>query len=102
MALGGLIAGQAVATRTIMLLPIIAALFVIITMSRIIQYVSYTTIGKRVFRMSPLHHHFELVGWSEVTIVTRFWIIAAAGVVFGLGLFTAISSAISAETAAVS
>jgi phospho-N-acetylmuramoyl-pentapeptide-transferase len=87
MALGGLIAGQAVATRTIMLLPIIAALFVIVTMSRIIQYVSFKTTGKRVFRMSPLHHHFELVGWSEVTIVTRFWIIAAAGVVVGLGIF---------------
>ncbi len=85
MALGGLIAGQAVATRTILLLPIIAALFVIITMSRIIQYVSFKTTGKRVFRMSPLHHHFEMVGWSEVNIVVRFWIIAGGGVVLGLG-----------------
>lgn len=85
MALGGLIAGQAVATRTILLLPVIAALFVIITMSRIIQYVSFKTTGKRVFRMSPLHHHFEMVGWSEVNIVIRFWIIAGAGVVIGLG-----------------
>ena len=89
MALGGLIAGEAVATRTIMLLPIIAGLFVIITMSRIIQYASYKTTGKRVFRMSPLHHHFELVGWSEVTIVVRFWIIAGAGVVLGLGIYYA-------------
>lgn len=89
MALGGLIAGEAVATRTIMLLPIIAALFVVITMSRIIQYVSFKTTGKRVFRMSPLHHHFELVGWSEVTIVTRFWIIAVVGVVLGLAIFYA-------------
>lgn len=87
MALGGLIAGQAVATRTVLLLPVLAALFVIITMSRIIQYTSYKTTGKRVFRMSPLHHHFELVGWHEVTIVTRFWIIAGAGVAAGLGLF---------------
>jgi phospho-N-acetylmuramoyl-pentapeptide-transferase len=87
MALGGLIAGEAVATRTIMLLPIIGALFVIITGSRIIQYVSYKTRGKRVFRMSPLHHHFEQVGWSEVTIVTRFWIIAGIGVAMGLALF---------------
>lgn len=87
MALGGLIAGQAVATRTVLLLPVLAALFVIITMSRIIQYGSYKTTGRRVFRMSPLHHHFELVGWSEVTIVTRFWIIASTGVVAGLGLF---------------
>jgi phospho-N-acetylmuramoyl-pentapeptide-transferase len=87
MALGGLIAGEAVATRTVLLLPILAALFVIITMSRIIQYVSYKTTGRRVFRLSPLHHHFEMVGWHEVTIVTRFWIIAGAGVVAGLGLF---------------
>jgi phospho-N-acetylmuramoyl-pentapeptide-transferase len=89
MALGGLIAGQAVATRTVMLLPIIAALFVIITMSRIIQYVSFKTTGKRVFRMSPLHHHFEMVGWSEVNIVVRFWIIAGVGAVIGLGLLYA-------------
>jgi phospho-N-acetylmuramoyl-pentapeptide-transferase len=87
MALGGLIAGQAVATRTVLLLPILAALFVTITMSRIIQYTSFKTTGKRVFRMSPLHHHFELVGWHEVTIVTRFWIIAGAGVAAALGLF---------------
>ncbi|WP_027344390.1 phospho-N-acetylmuramoyl-pentapeptide-transferase [Hamadaea tsunoensis] len=87
MALGGLIAGQAIATRTVLLLPVIAALFVIITMSRIIQYTSYKTTGRRVFRLSPLHHHFEMVGWSEVTIVTRFWIIAGAGILAGLGLF---------------
>ncbi|MBV1854781.1 phospho-N-acetylmuramoyl-pentapeptide-transferase [Catellatospora tritici] len=87
MALGGLIAGQAVATRTVLLLPVLAALFVTITMSRIIQYTSFKTTGKRVFRMSPLHHHFELVGWHEVTIVTRFWIIAGAGAAIGLGLF---------------
>jgi phospho-N-acetylmuramoyl-pentapeptide-transferase len=89
MALGGLIAGEAVATRTIMLLPIIGALFVIVTMSRIVQYVSFKTRRKRVFRMSPLHHHFEMVGWSEGTIVIRFWIIAAAGVVLGLAIFYA-------------
>lgn len=89
MALGGLIAGQAVATRTLLLLPIIAVLFVIITMSRIIQYTSFKTTGKRVFRMSPLHHHFEMVGWSEMNIVVRFWIIAGFGVVIGLGVLYA-------------
>jgi phospho-N-acetylmuramoyl-pentapeptide-transferase len=89
MALGGLIAGQAVATRTTLLLPFIAALFVIITMSRIIQYVSFKTTGKRVFRMSPLHHHFEMVGWSEMNIVVRFWIIAGVGAVVGLGVLYA-------------
>jgi phospho-N-acetylmuramoyl-pentapeptide-transferase len=87
MALGGLIAGMAMATRTVMLLPIIGLLFVIITFSLIIQIISFRTTGKRVFRMSPLHHHFELAGWSEVNIVIRFWIIAGIGVAVGLGLF---------------
>ena len=87
MALGGLIAALALATRTVLLLPIIGGLFVIITLSLIIQRISYKTTGKRVFRMSPLHHHFELVGWSEVNIVIRFWIIAGLGAAAGLGIF---------------
>ncbi|MFD2763200.1 phospho-N-acetylmuramoyl-pentapeptide-transferase [Micromonospora eburnea] len=85
--LGGLIAGMAMSTRTILLLPIIGALFVIITMSVVIQIISFRTTGKRVFRMSPLQHHFELAGWSEVNIVVRFWIIAGIGVAIALGLF---------------
>jgi len=87
MALGGLIAGQAMATRTILLLPILGLLFVIETLSLIIQIISFKSTGKRVFRMSPLHHHFELAGWSEVNIVIRFWIICGIGVAVGLGLF---------------
>jgi phospho-N-acetylmuramoyl-pentapeptide-transferase len=87
MALGGLIAGMAMATRTVLLLPVISLLFVIITMSVIIQRVSYKTTRKRVFRMAPLQHHFELAGWSEVNIVIRFWIIAGIGVAVALGLF---------------
>jgi phospho-N-acetylmuramoyl-pentapeptide-transferase len=87
MAIGGLIAGEAVATHTILLLPVIGALFVIITGSRIIQYASWKTRHKRVFRQSPLHHHFEQVGWSEVNIVIRFWIIAGIGTAAGLAMF---------------
>jgi phospho-N-acetylmuramoyl-pentapeptide-transferase len=87
MALGGLIAAMALSTRTVLLLPIIGGLFVIITMSLIIQVVSFRTTGRRVFRMSPLHHHFELAGWSEVNIVIRFWIIAGLGAAAGLGIF---------------
>jgi phospho-N-acetylmuramoyl-pentapeptide-transferase len=87
MAIGGLIAAMALATRTVLLLPIIGGLFVVITMSLIIQRVSYKTTGKRVFRMSPLHHHFELAGWSEVNVVMRFWIIAGIVAAAGLGLF---------------
>src|SRR2546421_493442 len=86
MALGGLIAGMAMATRTELLLLILGLLFVITTMSLIIQIISFRTTGKRVFRMSPLHHHFELAGWSEVNIVIRFWIIAGIGVAVGPGL----------------
>ncbi|MEV4628370.1 phospho-N-acetylmuramoyl-pentapeptide-transferase [Micromonospora sp. NPDC049523] len=85
--LGGLIGGMAMSTRTVLLLPIIGGLFVIITMSVVIQIISFRTTGKRVFRMSPLQHHFELAGWSEVNIVVRFWIIAGIGVAIALGLF---------------
>jgi phospho-N-acetylmuramoyl-pentapeptide-transferase len=56
-------------------------------MSLVIQIISFKTTGKRVFRMSPLHHHFELAGWSEVNIVVRFWIVAGTSAAIGLGLF---------------
>jgi phospho-N-acetylmuramoyl-pentapeptide-transferase len=85
--LGGLVGGAALATRTELLLPIIGGLFVILMGSVILQMISYKTTGKRIFRMSPLQHHFELVGWSEVNIVIRFWIIGGICVAFGLGLF---------------
>jgi phospho-N-acetylmuramoyl-pentapeptide-transferase len=74
-------------TRTTLLSIIIGGLFVIITMSVVIQIISFKTTGKRVFRMSPLQHHFELAGWSEVNIVVRFWIVAGICVAIGLGLF---------------
>jgi phospho-N-acetylmuramoyl-pentapeptide-transferase len=80
LALGGAMAGIAVTTRTELLLPVMAGLFVVITASVIIQIASFKTTGRRVFLMSPLQHHFELKGWPEVQIVTRFWIIS--------GLFT--------------
>ncbi|MEV6525520.1 phospho-N-acetylmuramoyl-pentapeptide-transferase [Longispora sp. NPDC051575] len=85
--LGGLIGGMAMATRTVLLTPILGALFVIITMSVVLQVISFRTTGKRIFRMSPLQHHFELKGWSEVNIVVRFWIIAGLGVLIALGVF---------------
>ncbi|NUQ87380.1 MULTISPECIES: phospho-N-acetylmuramoyl-pentapeptide-transferase [Glycomyces] len=87
--LGGLIAGLALTSKTILLLPIVGALFVIITCSSIIQYTSFKLTGRRVFRMAPLQHHFELAGWSEVNIVVRFWIIAGIGVAIALGFFFA-------------
>jgi phospho-N-acetylmuramoyl-pentapeptide-transferase len=87
MAIGGLVAAMALSTRTELLLPIMGLIYVIETMSVIIQVISFKTTGRRVFRMSPLHHHFELANWSEVNIVIRFWIISGIGVAIALGLF---------------
>ena len=89
LALGGALAGLAVLTRTELLVVILGGLFVTITLSVIIQVASFKTTGRRVFRMAPLQHHFELLGWQEVTIVIRFWIIAGLFVALGLGLFYA-------------
>ena len=87
LSLGAALAGMAILTHTQLLLVVLGGLFVIVTMSVIIQVVSFKLTGKRVFRMAPLHHHFELLGWAEVTIVARFWIIAGICVAAGLGLF---------------
>lgn len=90
LALGGALAGLAATLRTQLLLVPLGGLFVIITMSVIIQRLYFKISGgKRVFKMAPLQHHFELVGWGEVTIVLRFWIIAGLSVALGLGLFYA-------------
>ncbi len=90
LALGGAMAGLAVTLRTEFLLVLLGGLFVIITSSVIIQTVYFKASGgKRVFKMAPLQHHFELLGWGEVTIVVRFWIIAGISVAGGLGLFYA-------------
>jgi phospho-N-acetylmuramoyl-pentapeptide-transferase len=89
LALGGALAGLAITTRTELLVVILGGLFVAITLSVIIQVGSFKLTGKRVFRMAPLQHHFELLGWNEVTIVIRFWIIAGLFVALGLGLFYA-------------
>jgi phospho-N-acetylmuramoyl-pentapeptide-transferase len=89
LALGGTFAGLAICSRTELLLPLLGGLFVIITLSVIIQVASYKTTGRRVFRIAPLQHHFEQLGWAEVTIVIRFWIIAGMFVAFGLGIFYA-------------
>jgi phospho-N-acetylmuramoyl-pentapeptide-transferase len=64
-------------------------LFVIILLSVVIQVAGFKMTGKRVFKMAPLHHHFEQLGWTEVTIVTRFWLIAGLFTAAGMGLFYA-------------
>ncbi|GAA3370368.1 phospho-N-acetylmuramoyl-pentapeptide-transferase [Streptomyces sannanensis] len=89
LALGGALAGLAICSRTELLLALLGGLFVMITMSVIIQVGSFKMTGKRVFRMAPLQHHFELKGWSEVLVVVRFWIIQGMCVIVGLGIFYA-------------
>ena len=90
LALGGALAGIAITLRTQLLLVILGLIFVLITASVIIQVIYFKISGgKRIFKMAPLQHHFELMGWGEVTIVIRFWIIASLGVAAGLGLFYA-------------
>jgi phospho-N-acetylmuramoyl-pentapeptide-transferase len=89
LALGGALAGVAIMTRTELLLAVLGGLFVVITMSSIIQIGYFKMTHRRVFKMAPLQHHFELKGWAEVTIVIRFWIIAALAVALGLGVFYA-------------
>jgi phospho-N-acetylmuramoyl-pentapeptide-transferase len=90
LSLGGALAGMAVMTRTELLVLLLGGLFVIITASVILQ-VGYfkLTKGKRLFRMAPLHHHFEMLGWEQVNVVIRFWIIQGLCVVIGLGIFYA-------------
>jgi phospho-N-acetylmuramoyl-pentapeptide-transferase len=73
-----------VMTKQEMLLAIVGGLFVLEALSVIIQVVSFKTTGRRVFRMAPLHHHFELVGWAESRVIIRFWILAILFAVLGL------------------
>ncbi|MCW2598372.1 MAG: phospho-N-acetylmuramoyl-pentapeptide-transferase [Frankiales bacterium] len=89
LALGGLFAGIAIVTRTELLLVVIGGLFVVETLSVIIQVGFFKLTRKRVFNMAPIHHHFELAGWVENTVIVRFWIIAGLAVAFALGLFYA-------------
>ncbi len=90
LSIGGAFAALSVTTRTQLLMAIIAGLFVIITLSVVLQIGYFkATKGKRLFKMAPLQHHFELLGWAEVTIVIRFWIICGLCVALGLGAFYA-------------
>lgn len=88
LAIGGALVGLAVLTKTEILLAIIGGVFVMETLSVIIQVVSYKTRKKRVFIMTPIHHSFEHIGWSEQTVVTRFWFVGIICSLVGLTLFT--------------
>ncbi|MEA5116168.1 MAG: phospho-N-acetylmuramoyl-pentapeptide-transferase, partial [Propionicimonas sp.] len=90
LAIGGALAGLSIMTRTELLMLLIGGLFLIITMSVVLQVGWFKLSGgKRLFKMAPLQHHFELMGWREVTITIRFWILSGLFVAFGLGTFYA-------------
>ncbi|MDK1009594.1 MAG: phospho-N-acetylmuramoyl-pentapeptide-transferase [Actinomycetota bacterium] len=88
-ALGGALAALALLTNTQMLLLIIGGLYVVETLSVIAQIISFRGFGRRVFLMAPIHHHFELKGWPETTVIIRFWILSGIMVAMGVGLFYA-------------
>jgi phospho-N-acetylmuramoyl-pentapeptide-transferase len=89
LALGGLFAALAIMTETQLLLLFLGGLFALVTTSVILQVSVFRLTGRRVFRMAPIHHHFELAGWPEFTVIVRFWIVAGLAVGLGLGLFYA-------------
>jgi phospho-N-acetylmuramoyl-pentapeptide-transferase len=84
LALGGLLGSVAVATKHEIVFAIVGGLFVLEAMSVIIQVASFKLTGKRVFRMAPIHHHYEKKGWKEPQVVIRFWIIAVVLALIGL------------------
>jgi phospho-N-acetylmuramoyl-pentapeptide-transferase len=89
LAIGGMVAALAIATHTQLLLLVLGGLFVLETASVILQVVSFRLFKRRLFRMAPIHHHFEVLGWHEFTVIVRFWIVAGLAVIFGLGVFYA-------------
>lgn len=87
--IGAGLGALALTTNTHLLLPIVGGLYVMITLSVVIQVFAFRVWGRRVFRMAPIHHHFELKGWPETTVIVRFWILAALFTALAIGLFYA-------------
>jgi phospho-N-acetylmuramoyl-pentapeptide-transferase len=85
--IGGALAALALLSNTDLLLLLLGGLYVMETVTVILQVISFRGFGRRIFRMTPIHHHFELLGWPETTIIVRFWILAALGVALALGVF---------------
>ena len=87
--LGGSMAVLAILLNTQLLLVVLGGLYVVETLSVIAQVAVFKRTGRRVFLMAPVHHHFELAGWAEFTVIVRFWVLSGLSVAFGLGLFYA-------------
>ena len=88
-AIGAGLAALALTTNTHLLLPIVGGVFVLVTLSVVVQVGAFRLFNRRVFRMAPIHHHFELMGWPETTVIVRFWILAGVCTVFAMGAFYA-------------
>ncbi len=89
LAIGAALGALALTTNTQFLLPVVGGLFVMVTLSVVVQVAAFQIVGRRVFRMAPIHHHFELLGWPETTVIVRFWIIAGLFGALAVGLFYA-------------
>ncbi len=89
LAIGAALGALALTTNTQLLLPVVGGLFVMVTLSVVVQVAAFQIVGRRVFRMAPIHHHFELLGWPETTVIVRFWIIAGLFGALAVGLFYA-------------
>ncbi|MGH2812083.1 MAG: phospho-N-acetylmuramoyl-pentapeptide-transferase, partial [Actinomycetota bacterium] len=87
--LGGAMAILAILLNTQLLLIVVGGLYVVETLSVVAQVAMFRSTGKRPFLMAPIHHHFELAGWPEFTVIVRFWVLSGLSVAFGLGLFYA-------------
>ncbi|HZA12779.1 phospho-N-acetylmuramoyl-pentapeptide-transferase [Mycobacterium sp.] len=87
LALGGIVAGLSMTSRTEIVAVVLGALFVAEITSVVVQILAFRTTGRRVFRMAPFHHHFELVGWAETTVIIRFWLLTAIACGLGVALF---------------
>ena len=84
LAIGGLLAMGAICSKQEILLVIIGGVFVLEAASVILQVLSFKLTGKRIFRMAPIHHHFELMGWKESKVITRFWIVSIMFALLGM------------------
>ncbi|MGH9190367.1 MAG: phospho-N-acetylmuramoyl-pentapeptide-transferase [Acidimicrobiales bacterium] len=89
LAIGAGLGGLALTTNTHLLLPVVSGLFVMITLSVVVQVAAFRLWGRRPFLMAPIHHHFELKGWPETTVIVRFWILAGLAAAVAIGLFYA-------------
>jgi phospho-N-acetylmuramoyl-pentapeptide-transferase len=88
-AFGGALAALALLTNTQLLLILLGGLYVVETLSVIGQVFTFRVFGRRILRMAPIHHHFELKGWPETTVIVRFWILTGIAVALGVGVFYA-------------